>query len=114
MGVYSDVAICLKTNVIKKMSFRSMTFLYTLADCTDEEEEGKIFHVENIKWYWDSDFEIKEFLAELNTFDDGDYYLIQACHDCPSAVDGDRGSWWKNPWGAEKCVDVSIKWYGCA
>ncbi len=107
MGIRSDVAIAVSKDI--KLSETALELLSD-ADDTYKHSDGTMYHFEDIKWY-DTDEEIKGFLAELKEKDPGgeNYLIIEACHEYPDLEGaGSTGGWADNPWGIRLNVSVSI------
>ena len=116
MGIRSDVVVCMKSEIYKKLSDESRHFLQHNARLAEPEPEGIGFIFEDIKWYrYSGDTEIEKLYSDLadldgeGIIDTEDYIIIEACPEYPSHdSDGDEGAWWDNPWGFRKEISVSI------
>ena len=110
MGIRSDVVVCMKSEIYKKLSDETRHFLQHDARMAAPEPEGIAFIFEDIKWYrYSGDTEIESLYSDLAPSDEDDYIIIEACPEYPShESDGDEGAWEDNPWGFRKEISVSI------
>ena len=108
MGIRSDVGVAIKEELFAKLSTESVKLLEEF-ETKLRDEEGRLFHVSNIKWYRHED-DIRAFYAELYELDEGgeDYLLLEGCHDYPDNEEGSEGGWVDNPWGLIRSVTVSV------
>jgi len=110
MGVRSDIVVCMKSEIYKKLSDESRHFLERDARLAAPEPEGIAFIFEDIKWYRNYDKEIDKLYSDLAPQDIEDYIVIEACPEYPSdESSGDEGAWWDNPWGFRKEINVTIE-----
>jgi len=110
MGTRSDIVVCMKSEIYKKLSDESRHFLQHDARLAAPEPEGIAFIFEDIKWYRYSDKEIDKLYSDLAPQDIEDYIVIEACPEYPSdESSGDEGAWWDNPWGFRKEINVTIE-----
>jgi len=110
MGIRSDVAIAVKNETFAALSARSQLMVRENFEEVEKNDEGLLFHCNDIKWYTCSDPDLIRLYEELYELDDESYLIIQACHDYPETTDGDIGSWYDNPWEVFKSVSVCIDW----
>ena len=110
MGIRSDVAIAIKNETFAALSVRSQLFVREYFEEVEKNDEGLLFHCNDIKWYTCSDPDLIRLYEELNELDDENYLIIQACHDYPESTDGDIGGWYDNPWEVFRSVSVCIDW----
>lgn len=105
MGTRSDVGLAIKTAAWEDAPDWFREFWLREADDVDEtNEEGRLFIIEDIKWYTDEDKEIRNVVTYLRERAD-DYYLVEACFDYPS-YEGYEGGWTNNPWNL--CLNISV------
>ncbi len=120
MGVRSDVGVAMKEYVVQNLSEKAKKFLeewgfeerevYKSESEKDEDDAGRLFVTEDVKWYHDYE-DIIAFMKHLCTdHDDDDWLLLQACHDYPDSNDGDEGGWYDNPFDFTKNVSVELSW----
>ena len=112
MGIRSDVAVAIKSHIYTRLSPETMKLL---KEDFDEEEysddNDRLFTIESIKWYTDSDEDIVRLYKELERFDEEDYLIVEACSEYPESDGGSVGNWHDNPWGIYKNVSVTIGRY---
>ena len=121
MGVRSDVGIAMKEYVFQNLSEKAKEFLeewgfeereaLDLESVKDEDDAGRLFVTQDVKWYWHDFEDIIAFMKHLkDDHDDADWLLLQACHDYPDSTDGDEGGWHDNPFDFYKQVSVELNW----
>ena len=113
MGIRSDVAVALKKNVFDNLSAGSrQTLSEWFGEPASVNGQGHVlFYTEFVKWYFSSYEDLVALYAELlDSFDEEEYLIVQACHDYPESTEGDLGGWYDNPWGAYRSVRVEVKW----
>ena len=121
MGVRSDVGIAMKEYVFQNLSEKAKEFLEEwgfeerealgLESVKDEDDAGRLFVTQDVKWYWHDFEDIIAFMKHLkDDHDDADWLLLQACHDYPDSTDGDEGGWHDNPFDFYKQVSVELNW----
>ena len=110
MGIRSDVAIAVKKETFAALSARSQLMVRENFEEVEKDDEGILFHCNDIKWYTGSNSDIIRLYEELYELDDDSYLIIQACHDYPETTDGDLGAWYENPWEVYRDIRVSIDW----
>ena len=112
MSTRSDVGLAIKTEAFEALPASVKAFLAEtdFFDTKLEHEEGRLFHVQCIKW---DDFAppISDLYAALKELDGEDFIIIEACHDYPDSENGDRGDWVDNPWGLEQVTTTSVEFY---
>jgi len=64
MSIRSDVALALKHHVYTGLSKESKDFLSNDFEKCETTAEGVLFHVTNIKWYYDEDEDIRRLYFE--------------------------------------------------
>ena len=70
MGVRSDIVVCMKSEIYKKLSDESRHFLGRDARLAAPEPEGIAFIFEDIKWYrYSGDTEIEKLYSDLADLD---------------------------------------------
>jgi len=109
MGVRSDVAVCLASEVYGVLPAEIHKWLKEDANSVSEVTEGVMFLFRDVKWYRDSDAGIIELYKWLKTQDEDHYLVMEACPEYPDNYDGDLGSWCDNPWNVHKQVSVSLE-----
>jgi len=105
MGIYSDVAIMVKADALKRLPANVLEQLEQFDD-QQVTPDGTIFAADMIKWGYTWCEPIQ---AALRVLGSENYRIVTACHDYPDAND-DEGDWVDNPWNAYKSVSVSVKW----
>jgi hypothetical protein len=113
MGIRSDVGVALKHNVLRALENNPVvTKLLSESSQVLEEDEGKLFVFEHVKWYrgLGGYEDIDALYSALSGEDDGDYRIVEACHDYPNSKDGDCGGWDDNPWDLCRSISVTL-WY---
>jgi len=121
MGVRSDVGIAMKEYVFQNLSEKAKKFLeewefdereaYKPEQVKDEDDAGRLFVTQDVKWYHHEYDDIIAFMKHLNDdHDEEDWLIIQACHDYPESTDGDEGGWYNNPFDFYKNVSVELSW----
>ena len=122
MGIRSDVGIAMKEYVFQNLSEKAKKFLeewgfeerevYKSESEKDEDDAGRLFVTQDVKWYYFDYEDIIAFMKHLNDdHDEEDWLLIQACHDYPESTEGDEGGWYDNPFDFNKNVSVELVWY---
>lgn len=104
MGIHSDVAICLKTELDERL--RNLPLLQEGRRI--ESAEGAMYLFESIKWYRTLDEEITKLYETLDEANEEDFLVIDVCHDYPSSNDGDVGCWYDNPWDVHRVVSARL------
>jgi hypothetical protein len=107
MSSHSDVALALKHKAIASLSAETLERLDIFANTQLECEEGKLFHILQVKWY-KHDGWVAELYSELEALDNETFRIVEACHDYPANDEGDLGGWDDNPWDICKDVAVSV------
>lgn len=110
MGIRSDVAVAVSAKALRGLSDDTLRWMEADSNSRSDCTEGSFFLFTDIKWYWQSDKDIKKLYEELAAVDSAEYLVIEACHDYPSSEEGDRGDWLDNPWNIRRCVRVEISW----
>ena len=122
MGIRSDVAIAMKEYVYENLSPEAKKILEEWGfeerevrepeQVRDEDDAGRLFVTQDVKWYYFDYEDIIAFMKHLNDdHDEEDWLLIQACHDYPESTEGDEGGWHDNPFDFCKRVSVELAWY---
>lgn len=108
MSTRSDVGLAIKTEAFDSLPENVKAFLDTdFFDTKLTEDEGRLFHVECIKWC-DFDPPISDLYHALRELDSEDFIIIEGCHDYPDSDNGCRGDWVDNPWDMSKNIQVSV------
>ena len=111
MGIRSDVAIAIKNETFAALSARSQLFVREYFEEVEKNDEGLLFHCNDIKWYTHDNADIIRLYEDLHNLEDEESFLIlEVCHDYPEHRDNDLGEWHENPWGVFREVRVSIDW----
>lgn len=103
----SDVGFACKAEIAKQID-ELFPWVREEADTVSELPEGTLYHLTDVKWYYELDKEIKELYTWLKEKEAGDYLIIEACYDYPSSENGDLGDWLDNPWNMCRNISVSV------
>lgn len=108
MGIRSDVGVALKKHLVDALTEEQKTAWF--GDCKSKytHAEGTLYYWERVKWYVENHPHLISLYEWLNSQDDSDFLVVDACHDYPESHENDLGAWTDNPWNLYRVVSVSL------
>lgn len=107
MGVRSDVAVCVKSELLANMPEGVAEFISEYSSKTLTHPLGAMFIFNDIKWYY-GEPHIDQVYNWFRQYNYEDYLIMEACHDCPDSDEANTGEWYDNPWSVSKNITVSL------
>ena len=111
MSVFSDVGVAVQTEVLRALSSECRAVLAE-ADDSHEIPEGTIFLFREVKWYRETNENIRRLYAELEQHDKTvsatGYRIVVVAQDYPTDDSDDAGGWFDNPWNLHRQITVDL------
>lgn len=107
MSTTSTIAICMKNAVFEKLPL-ALLDIFVDAGGTFTRADGVMVLLKDVEWDTSDDW-VASVYSFLQGQRNGDWLLLEACHDYPTDEDNDAGAWRDNPWSCRKVVSVNIE-----
>lgn len=110
MGIRSEVGITVHVDLVESLE-AACPWLVNEADVKEHEDGHKLYHFDCIKWYTETDTEIKALYKFFEDKDEEKFLILEACSEYPPVdgrSDSDKGDWVDNPWSMYRYVSVGL------
>lgn len=108
MGIRSDVAVCIKREILGNMPPLVSALINENAE-THEHVEGMLYVFTDIKWYIATDENIRALYDWLRGERPDNFLVVEACSEDPQLDDG-YGQWQDNPWNVYREIVVRLSY----